>query len=695
MANGREQRPITRVAIACQGGGSQTAFTAGVLDRILEDYAGQSGDRRWYELIGFSGTSGGTICAFLAWYGFVTSGPETARTLLRSFWEDNTSRLFWERWLDEWGSRTLRFLLWPMHMELKTSPYEFSAQSAMDSWAALQAQWAPWLGPRPEFVNMQRLLESHGISFAQVSAISQIQKQLEALDQVVTATHTLPAAKLGAEEGARVSYIHELAARVDEALNSVALSGPIRQRIRDEMSALRHAGAIAGMWDVKKRDGFELPALPTLLLGAVEVLSGEFKAFDSRKGELDLPAVLASTTLPQLAQAQVVGNQIYWDGLFSQNAPTGDFVKDPDDPRKKPDQVWVIQINPTDRRDAPTLIDAIEDRRNELTGNISLNQELDAIGVVNKWLGKLDLVSRAKYKHIDVLRIALDPARLPPTLELDYVSKLYRGQGFIEQLMRHGRAQAEQRLPEAFNRAMVRRLVEEGWNTQARAGVTRHFDQHHTFVYPEGATPEALVSSIARALAPDSAGSPGVHVTIDDLIAEGGTVAFRWTARSQEGVGDSARPLKVMGVWVSEIARGAFARSWVLDTRDVIATPRPIAAAASPAPEGAPLESLPRENRELVRHWLEQGWNKADGSPIASCFASDYVDHDYRYFPDSCDRADYHSWFVTGGARPRLTIEKLIAEGDRVVALLRLPDGQRRAVIYRVAGGKIQEGWWI
>ena len=53
------------VAIACQGGGSHTAFTAGVLDELLENIPQQ------YNIVGFSGTSGGAACAMLAWYGHV------------------------------------------------------------------------------------------------------------------------------------------------------------------------------------------------------------------------------------------------------------------------------------------------------------------------------------------------------------------------------------------------------------------------------------------------------------------------------------------------------------------------------------------------------------------------------------------------------------------------------------------------
>src|SRR5260370_42215302 len=59
-----------RVALACQGGGSHAAYTAGVLKAILRHQA-----TRPYRIMGFSGTSGGAICALLAWYGQLQGGP--------------------------------------------------------------------------------------------------------------------------------------------------------------------------------------------------------------------------------------------------------------------------------------------------------------------------------------------------------------------------------------------------------------------------------------------------------------------------------------------------------------------------------------------------------------------------------------------------------------------------------------------
>ena len=69
---------MRRVAIACQGGGSHTAFTGGALQRLLAD-----GNQT---VVALSGTSGGAVCALLAWYGLLTGGAAEAGRLLERFW---------------------------------------------------------------------------------------------------------------------------------------------------------------------------------------------------------------------------------------------------------------------------------------------------------------------------------------------------------------------------------------------------------------------------------------------------------------------------------------------------------------------------------------------------------------------------------------------------------------------------------
>src|ERR1700742_1354000 len=83
-----------RVAIACQGGGSHTAFTAGALARLFEDELDE------IEVVGLSGTSGGAVCALLAWHALRTHGPLEVGPLLERFWADNSATTPWEQLLN-------------------------------------------------------------------------------------------------------------------------------------------------------------------------------------------------------------------------------------------------------------------------------------------------------------------------------------------------------------------------------------------------------------------------------------------------------------------------------------------------------------------------------------------------------------------------------------------------------------------
>ena len=76
--------------------------------------------------------------------------------------------------------------------------------------------------------------------------------------------------------------------------------------------------------------------------------------------------------------------------------------------------------------------DDITDRRNELAGNLSLNQELFFVNQANEWLDK-GWLAADHFKHIEVRHI-------PLTLELDYPSKLDRSPAFIAELLAEGRS---------------------------------------------------------------------------------------------------------------------------------------------------------------------------------------------------------------------------------------------------------------
>ncbi|MBB3082490.1 patatin-like phospholipase family protein [Geodermatophilus sabuli] len=300
------------VAIACQGGGSHTAFTGGALQRLLAD--------RSHRVVALSGTSGGAVCALLAWYGLLTGGAAEAGRLLERFWEANAATTLSGKVANAWLVGLARLegrLSLPM-----VSPYVY-----------------------PDIA---------GAAFTDLL------------------THHVDVDRL---------------ARLQESP-------------REDQ--------------------------PQLLVGAADVLTGDFQAFSSRRREITVNAVLASAAVPLLFRAVEEKGRYYWDGLFSQNPPVREL------PDAGPEEIWVIRINPRGRATEPKTVGDIADRRNELAGNLSLEQELYFIRKVNQWADRLG----HPYRRIEIRELTLD-------LDLDLASKLDRRPAFLRRLFDAGRTQAE------------------------------------------------------------------------------------------------------------------------------------------------------------------------------------------------------------------------------------------------------------
>src|SRR3954453_23702610 len=73
----------TTIAIACQGGGAQTAFTAGALQALFD-----AGIEKQFDIVSLGGTSGGAVCASLVWYALHAGEKQICQRLL-DFWTDN------------------------------------------------------------------------------------------------------------------------------------------------------------------------------------------------------------------------------------------------------------------------------------------------------------------------------------------------------------------------------------------------------------------------------------------------------------------------------------------------------------------------------------------------------------------------------------------------------------------------------
>jgi NTE family protein len=209
---------------------------------------------------------------------------------------------------------------------------------------------------------------------------------------------------------------------------------------------------------VKHMDFDALPSLvgpqsPVLLLGAVDVRAGSFKVFSSAKQEIKVESLLASAAIPNLFPAMWVDGHPYWDGIFSSNPPITGLLRRPwMGHGALPEEIWIIQVNRAQQDLVPELPSDIFDRRNHLSGNLSLQHEIEVLGIWNALLDAHALTEEFRE------RIGLDATeavtvrfiRMSEPLQesLDYPSKLTRQPAHIARLMADGEARASAFLSE-------------------------------------------------------------------------------------------------------------------------------------------------------------------------------------------------------------------------------------------------------
>ena len=351
----------TRVAIACQGGGSQTAFTAGALRALLE-----AGVHERFEIVSLSGASGGAICAALAWVA-LRAGDREPWARIEAFWRDNAARTPGELAFNDLVVGSARLTGQGLTPSFAWSP--------ASPWARALAQGASAaFGLRPEFSDLGALLARH-FDAAQLAALS------------------------------------------------------------------------------CSTDG------PALIAGAVDTLSGRLARFSSFLEPIRIEHLLASCAVPPLFPAVRIDGGAYWDGLYSDNPPVTELAQ----PgfvgaARMPQEIWVIKINSTGATSVPERPDAVGDRRNELIGNLSLFQQLDALAWMNElWYEGAFTPEYARRFEIDgpirIPRCFGDDRRrdyhlpfieisAPMAAALDLESKLDRSPAHLEALLADGRRQA-------------------------------------------------------------------------------------------------------------------------------------------------------------------------------------------------------------------------------------------------------------
>ncbi len=341
-----------RIAIACQGGGSQCAFIAGALDALFEQ-----GIEQRYDIVGLSGTSGGAITAALAWMALLERGRGATTSVgarIVAFWKDLSAQTPQELLLDKICTDLVRLVEHGLLPSVAVSP----SSPAFELWSRTTSL----LISRPEFTDLRTLLGKH--------------LDFDALPRLMQ------------------------------------------------------------------------PDSPVLLVGAGDVLQGNFKVFSSVNHEIRMEALLASSALPNLFPAVWVDGHAYWDGIFATNPPIVSFLQtvfmgDHADP----EEIWIIQVNRAQHESVPEMPSEISDRRNHLAGNISLQHELQIIEMLNTLFeeGVLTERFRARFGVDATQPVTVRFIRMSQALQagLDYPSKLSRQPSHIERLMADGKEQAD------------------------------------------------------------------------------------------------------------------------------------------------------------------------------------------------------------------------------------------------------------
>lgn len=365
--------PVTpkKIAIACQGGGTHAAFEAGVLVEILKDIQEQkqSGEER-FRLIGVSGTSAGALNALMVWYGLATKAGKPG-----------------------------------------------SEAEAIERLKRLWDQFAA-IGIAENLVN-----------FASYSAFKAGEAEIPVLG-------------------------------LNAPLLSLDPRGAISQTI---IAALPLLGVRRKYFDLEdflddacpQFDDIDWQQVGTrLLVGATEIINGIETVFDSnrklppdqqrilsegvkvaeelwrQRRPLSLKGVAASGTLPEFRSAQRIDGRYYWDGLYSLNPPIREFWQGLL-PEYVPDEIWVVRINPQQCAQEPRSHAEIEDRENELMGNLSLNKELDFILHMNLLIEQR-LLTNQKQVKVRTIKMTEKSAELPLS------SKFNRSRDLINRMRKEG-----------------------------------------------------------------------------------------------------------------------------------------------------------------------------------------------------------------------------------------------------------------
>ena len=118
----------------------------------------------------------------------------------------------------------------------------------------------------------------------------------------------------------------------------------------------------------------------------------------------------------------------------------------------------------------------------------------------------------------------------------------------------------------AENKALVRRYVEEVLNNRNLTLIDELFAP--TFIDHDSSMPEAKgAAGVKRLVAIVHAGFPDLHFTIEDMVAEGDRVVYRYTVRGTHqnafmGIAPTGKQISFTGIHIYRVGNGQLQEEW-------------------------------------------------------------------------------------------------------------------------------------
>jgi predicted ester cyclase len=286
------------------------------------------------------------------------------------------------------------------------------------------------------------------------------------------------------------------------------------------------------------------------------------------------------------------------------------------------------------------------------------------------------------------------------------------------------------------NKAIIRRLI-EAWNTKGMQALDELIAPNYAWHFRGKTTrPESGPAWYKRFAASIRAEVPDFHIALEDLLADGDKVIWRYlmtgthageTRQSPWGttIPPTGKAVAWTAICISCIVDGRITEEWlgddeVLYWQQIGALPSPTSSQPTGAVWAAQGERLtsPEENKAIVRRYIEV-WNTGQVGALDELVVPHHVEHWGSLVRQSESGPEWTGQIVTSTHTTypdvHFAIDDLLADGDKVVlrgtvtgthtgkeftlwGITLAPTGKKMAwtfiTIFRIADNRIVEDWW-